>query len=102
MKQRFLSPFYIVIAIYVCLAVVAFLELRCLANTNADQSYLLVLNKAENTLAIIDPQSYEVIARVPTGEGPHEVIASSDGKLAFVANYGTQQILGSSLSVIDL
>lgn len=68
----------------------------------ADQSYLLVLNKTENTLAIIDPQDYKIIAKVPTGEGPHEVIASADGKLAFVANYGTQQVLGSSLSVIDL
>jgi YVTN family beta-propeller protein len=65
-------------------------------------SYLLVLNKAENTLAIVDPTDYKVLAKIPTGEGPHEVIASADGKLAFVANYGTQQILGSSLSVIDL
>jgi YVTN family beta-propeller protein len=65
-------------------------------------SYLLVLNKAENTLAIVDPQDYKVLAKIPTGEGPHEIIPSADGKLAFVANYGTQQILGSSLSVIDL
>jgi len=66
------------------------------------QSYLLVLNKAENTLAIIDPQKFDILARIPTGEGPHEVIVSADGKTAFVANYGTQQTLGSSLSVIDL
>jgi YVTN family beta-propeller protein len=77
----------------------------CLASTFAQAraaSYLLVLNKAENTLAIVDPQDYKVLAKIPTGEGPHEVIASADGKLAFVANYGTQQTLGSSLSVIDL
>lgn len=66
------------------------------------QSYLLVLNKAENTLAIVDPKDYKVVAKIPTGEGPHEVIASADGKLAFVANYGTQQSLGSSLSVVDI
>lgn len=75
----------------------------CLAQDAASsQSRLLVLNKAENTLAIIDPENFKVIGRVPTGEGPHEIIASADGRLAFVANYGTQQILGSSLSVIDL
>lgn len=68
----------------------------------AGKSLLLVLNKAENTLSIIDPESLKELAKVPTGEGPHEVVASGDGKLAFVANYGTQQVMGSSISVIDL
>ena len=34
---------------------------------------LLVLNKAENSLAILDPVTQKVVARIPTGEGPHEV-----------------------------
>lgn len=68
----------------------------------AAQSLLLVLNKAENTLSIIDSGSLKELAKVPTGEGPHEVVASGDGKLAFVANYGTQQVVGSSISIIDL
>lgn len=63
---------------------------------------LLVLNKAENSLAFVNPQTMTVTGRVPVGEGPHEVIASADGKLAFVGNYGTAQVQGSSLSVIDL
>jgi YVTN family beta-propeller protein len=62
---------------------------------------LLVLNKEANELAIIDPAGGKVIARIPTGEGPHEVAVSSDGKLAFVGNYG-RQTPGSTLSVIDL
>lgn len=61
---------------------------------------LLVLNK-EGNLAIVDPASGQVLGRVPTGEGPHEVTVSTDGKLAFVGNYGAQ-IPGSTLSVIDL
>src|SRR5581483_8708460 len=52
---------------------------------------LLVLNKAEATLAIVDPAAMKVIGKVPTGTGPHEVAVSADGKLAFVANYGAQQ-----------
>lgn len=66
------------------------------------QSVLLVLNKIENTLAIVDPVSLRVLGRVPTGVGPHEVIASADGRTAYVANYGTQQTLGNSLSIIDI
>ncbi|HEY1340724.1 MAG TPA: YncE family protein, partial [Bryobacteraceae bacterium] len=61
---------------------------------------LLVLNK-EGNLAIVDPSSGKVVGRVPVGESPHEVAASSDGKLAFVSNYGSQTP-GSTVSIIDL
>jgi DNA-binding beta-propeller fold protein YncE len=60
-----------------------------------------VLNKEDATLAIVDPVSGKVSGVVPTGEGPHEVEVSADGKLAFVTNYGARTP-GSSLSVIDL
>lgn len=62
---------------------------------------LLVLNKAENSLAIVDPATMQVVARVATGDGPHEVVASSDGRTAYVSNYGAEKP-GNSLSVIDL
>lgn len=63
---------------------------------------LLVLNKIENTLAIVDPATFKVVGRVETGVGPHEVAVSSDGRLAFVANYGTKEAVGSTISVIDI
>lgn len=61
---------------------------------------LLVLNK-EGTLAIVNPRTKEVVGRVPTGDSPHETVASDDGKLAFVSNYGSSTP-GNSISVIDL
>jgi YVTN family beta-propeller protein len=63
---------------------------------------LLVLNKEEATLHIIDPASGKLLGRVSTGAGPHEVVVSDDGKFAYVANYGTGQAPGNTLSVIDL
>ena len=62
---------------------------------------LIVLNKGANELVIVDPATQKIIGRVPTGEGPHEIALSSDGKTAFVGNYGAQTP-GSTLSVIDL
>jgi YVTN family beta-propeller protein len=59
---------------------------------------LLVLNKGDDTLAIVDPVSLQVVGRAPAGANPHEVIASADGKLAFISNYGA----GHTLSVVDL
>ena len=61
---------------------------------------LVALNKADSTLAIIDPATMKVVTKVPTGDSPHEVVLSADGKTAFVANYGAQTP-GSSISVID-
>ena len=63
---------------------------------------LVALNKAENSLAIIDPVSMKVTGRVAVGDGPHEVVLSADGKTAFVANYGGTAGPGNSISVIDV
>jgi YVTN family beta-propeller protein len=62
---------------------------------------LLVLNKTDATLAIVDPASGKTVGQIPTGEGPHEVVVSADGTLAFVSNYGSQAP-GQTISVIDL
>lgn len=69
--------------------------------SQTNQKYLLVLNKNEASLTILDPNDLKILGKVTVGDSPHEVVASSDGKLAFVANYGAQTP-GNSLSVIDL
>ena len=63
---------------------------------------LLVLNKEESTLAFVDPSTGKVNGRVKTGDGPHEVEVSADGKYAFVSNYGSGTAPGNTLSVVDL
>lgn len=62
---------------------------------------LLVGNKQDNDLSVIEIASGRTVARVPTGLGPHEVAVSPDGRWAVVANYGAQQP-GNTLTVIDL
>ncbi|MFP5228271.1 MAG: YncE family protein, partial [Acidobacteriota bacterium] len=61
---------------------------------------LLALSKHDHTLAIVDPTTLQVIARAPVGPDPHEVIASSDGRTAYVSIYGFGRY--HALSVIDL
>jgi YVTN family beta-propeller protein len=63
---------------------------------------LLVGNKDENSMVFVDPATNQVLGKVATGMGPHEIAASSDGKLAFVANYGTGPAPGGTISVIDV
>lgn len=61
---------------------------------------LLVLSKGDHTLAIVNPSTRAVIAKLPSGPDPHEVIASADGKVAFVSNYGGGAY--NTLTVADL
>lgn len=61
---------------------------------------LLALSKRNHTLAIVDPATLKVLARLPVGPDPHEVIASADGRTAYVSIYGGGRY--HSLSVLDL
>jgi YVTN family beta-propeller protein len=49
------------------------------------RSFLLALSKQDHTLAIVDAKTLTVIGKVPVGDDPHEVVASSDGKTAYVS-----------------
>jgi len=61
---------------------------------------LLALSKQDHTLAIVDPSNLKIVATVPVGDDPHEVVASADGKTAYVSNYGFGAL--HTLTVIDL
>lgn len=63
---------------------------------------LLVANKQEASLSIINVATGQTTATLATGEGPHEVAVSRSGRTAIVTNYGTGPSMGSSLTVVDL
>ncbi|MDE3165416.1 MAG: YncE family protein [Acidobacteriota bacterium] len=63
---------------------------------------LLVGNKDENSMVFVDPATHKVLGKVPTGNAPHEIAASADGKLACVANYGTGPAPGHTLTIVDV
>jgi len=62
--------------------------------------YLLALSKADHTLAIVDPANLKILAKLPVGTDPHEVVASTDGKIAYVAIYGGGTLY--EINVLDL
>jgi YVTN family beta-propeller protein len=63
---------------------------------------LLVLNKGDQSLAIVDISTLSVVGRVPTGPDPHEVAVSPDGTRAYVSNYTAGNGADHTISVIDL
>jgi YVTN family beta-propeller protein len=67
----------------------------------ATEAVLVVLNKGDSNLVILDAAAMKILGKVPVGDSPHEVVISTDGKTAYVSNYGAQTP-GNSLSIIDL
>jgi YVTN family beta-propeller protein len=73
-----------------------------LSNEPTPSPALLVLEKDDHSLAIVDPTALKVVARVEAGPDPHEVVASEDGKFAYISNYGAFSNPQHTLSVVDL
>lgn len=72
---------------------------ECTAQSAPHRS-LLALSKTDHTLAIVDPVTLKVMVRIPVGNDPHEVVASSDGRTAYISIYGGGSL--HELSVVDL
>jgi len=63
---------------------------------------LLVLNKEDAAFVIVNPDSGAVVGKVAVGQGPHELVVSTDGKYAFASNYGSGPAPGHTISMIDI
>jgi len=76
--------------------------------TGNSAGLLLITNKGDQTLGLVDPASGKMIATVPeAGVTGHEVVASPDGKRAYVPIYGNAGVGspgtdGQLIRVIDL
>jgi DNA-binding beta-propeller fold protein YncE len=77
-------------------------------DTRSESGLLLVANKGDHALGLIDPKAAQQVAAVPEGGVTgHEVIASPDGRRAFVPIYGNSGVGkpgtdGTHMVVIDL
>lgn len=59
---------------------------------------LVVLNKSGHNASFIDLASGEILATLPTGRGPHELVVTDDGRWAIGTDYND----GDSLTVFDV
>jgi len=79
-----------------------------LTQSSAATGLVLVANKGDNSLGIIDPIAGKQLAEIPEGGVTgHEVTTSRDGKIAYVPIYGNSGVGqpgtdGSNMVVIDL
>ena len=77
-------------------------------DAGSGESVLLIANKGEQTLGIVDPQAGTQVATVAEGGiTGHEVIASPDGRTAYVPIYGNSGVGkpgtdGTKIDVIDI
>jgi YVTN family beta-propeller protein len=84
----------------------------CAAALPAQAQMLVVLEKSGFKADLVDAASGQVLTKLPTGQGPHEVAISPDGRTAYIPDYGafavyppgdqTHTRLGNTITVIDL
>lgn len=88
--------------LYLVFAVVSISTLSSAAvPITAQSGTLVVVNKAASTASVIDVASGETLATLPTGNGPHEVAITGDGRTAVVTDYGGRPG-NNTLTVIDV
>src|SRR5437870_1289533 len=90
------------------LIVLAWAVLPLFATSYSARGVLIVANKGESRMGIIDPETGRQVATVAEGGVTgHELIASPDGKSAYVPIYGDSGVgkpgtSGSNMVVIDI
>lgn len=95
----------LLIVLWLLVALIAWSESPSRAT---EQGLLLVANKGDNSVGIIDPVAGKQIAEIPEGGVTgHELTTSRDGKLAYVPIYGNSGVGqpgtdGSNMVVIDI
>ncbi len=70
--------------------------------TGPGPDLLVVVNKSDDTVTILDAKTGTRQATVPVGKGPHEVEVLSDGKTAAVSDYGRADAPGRTVTLVDL
>jgi len=85
---------------FICILIYGMIGAGVVCAEDTPANALLVLAKKDNTLAIVNPSTLKVIAKIAVGNDPHEVIGSADGKTAYVSNYGSGAY--NTLAVVDL
>jgi YVTN family beta-propeller protein len=84
----------------IALFILVFSAAHLLNAAETPQTALLVLSKGQQALFIVDPGTLTVVGQVSSGPDPHEVIASADGKTAYISNYGGGSY--NTITVVDL
>ena len=69
-------------------------------SSSATSQRLLILSKNDQLLSIVDPATLKIVGQVAAGPDPHEVVASDDGKRAYISNYGGGAY--NTLTIVDL
>lgn len=83
-------------------SIVAAIAASALGAQDRPRGTVVVSNMNDNTAMILDAASGKTLATLPTGEGPHEVAVSHDGRRAVVSNYGVRGKPGHTLTFIDV
>jgi DNA-binding beta-propeller fold protein YncE len=89
---------------HACLVIALLVTPNGLFVTSSAQSSGIVIVAASGAreVQLFDGTTFERLGTLAVGRGPHEIAVSADGHRAFVADAGTLQDPGATISVVDI
>ncbi|HTJ64147.1 MAG TPA: PQQ-dependent catabolism-associated beta-propeller protein [Alphaproteobacteria bacterium] len=73
-----------------------------LASTPALADRIYVSNEKDNTITVLDGQSYNILATVPTGQRPRAILLSVDGKSLYICASDSDEIQVMDLATLKI
>jgi YVTN family beta-propeller protein len=64
-----------------------------------EQPMLLIADREEDLLYFVDAETFDLIGRIRTGQGPQMIVVTPDGKTAYVSNFNDSRNI---IMVVDL
>jgi YVTN family beta-propeller protein len=68
----------------------------------ADGTKAYVTLRDEDAVAVLDMKTRTITAKIPVGDGPVQLHATPDGRYVFVANQGSEEHPGNTVSALDV
>ena len=103
-KMKFLKQIRKLAILLAILLAVAYLYLYIFNPNLRDASIsgkLFIVNKASSSITVFDLENWKHITEIPVAVEPHEVTALQGLKKVIVTNYGNENQIGRTLTVID-
>ena len=103
-KMKFLKQIRKLTILLAILLAVAYLYLYIFNPNLRDASIsgkLFIVNKASSSITVFDLENWKHITEIPVAVEPHEVTALQGLKKVIVTNYGNENQIGRTLTVID-
>ena len=88
---RFLPNITVCNVWFCCLAIALFAPAGVVAGNTKE--HVIVINSNDDSLSLINPETYKEVKRIPIGKGPHHLLPTPDNNYLIVGNTMSNELV---------